>query len=208
MDTLYEVGKGDEYHFLDYQITIDAAYGEIVFAIAPHAGYVPEGQIPHTHVEPTLVFIVHGHLIILPLISVVIGGGFTFQSAGILGVPILHTVIHIGQRPRIERVLIQIGIRDDAMTCLEGVHLRHDRLQQMPHFLLPHVFTFVRYKFASFFEPQIKRCFPRADAEHCRNVAAADGDGDRAIGPVRPCRKPGSSVHACGVAQYLRRRHQ
>ena len=150
----------------------------------------------------------HGHLVVHPLICVVVSGRLAFQTADLLGVLILHAIVDVGQRPRIERVLIQIGIRDHTMAGAKSVHLCYNRLQQMPHFLLPHVFALIRHELTGLFKPQVERRFPRADAKDGRHVAAADGDGDRAIGPVRPRRKPSPSVHARGIAQYLRCCHQ
>ena len=137
MYALDERRDGFKDHLLDGEIPIDAANGEIFLAVAPHASDVPKRQVTHPHVEPALVLIVHGHLIIRPFIRIVIGGGLAFQPAGFLRVLVLHAVIHIGKGPGVERMLVQIGIRDHPMAGTEGVHLRYDRLKQMPYFLLP-----------------------------------------------------------------------
>lgn len=94
------------------------------------------------------------------------------------------------------------------MARTEGVHLRYDRLKQMPYFLLPYVLAFVWQELAGLLKPQIQRRFPWADAKDRRHIAAADGNGDGTIWSVCPYREPGLSVHARSVAQYFRRRHQ
>ena len=194
-----------EDHILFCPIAGKRWHCQIVFRIVPpDRRECADLHIRYRQIEPKLQLIVDRKCALGPVPSFVVGAAFAFQNAGCIILLTHEAAVKVRKRPRMIRMLIQIGVIIDHIAGFLLIPIGGNRLQKMTHHQLVLIGLYRCLHPPLFNHPQFQRCCPWRNAKNGSYITSADGIRYRSFRAVGTAFQPTLVGHTGGITQRYR----